>query len=325
MTHALTRRAALSLLAAPALLRVANAQAPWALDHAVRIIVPFPPGGGLDLVGRVLAEVVSPALGQPVVVDNRAGAAGALGIEQVFRSAPDGHTLGITSAGNITIGPLLRRSPPYPPLAMTHVSRLTTSPLMLVARKDLPVADLDAFLAWARAKPQEVRFGSGGVGSSPHMALELLNIRLGATMLHVPYRGTTPLLTDLAAGQVDVGFSDASGWPLVQQGALRLLAVSTAEPWARSAGTPTLDSRVGDFNVSNWYGLVAPPGLPAPVLARWEAETAKALATQRVRDAYEGSGFTPSPLPEAEFKPFLEREIALWKSVIETAKIEPEG
>ncbi|MFH5924092.1 tripartite tricarboxylate transporter substrate-binding protein [Roseomonas xinghualingensis] len=159
MAHPLSRRAALGLLAAPAIatlpFRPARAAA-WAPDRPVRIIVPFPPGGGLDLVGRVLADVLSPELGQPVVVENRAGAAGALGIEQVFRAAPDGHTLGITSSGNITIGPLLRRTP-YQPLALTHVSRLTTSPLMLVARKDLPTADLDTFLAWMRAKPEAVR------------------------------------------------------------------------------------------------------------------------------------------------------------------------
>ncbi|MBP0491352.1 Bug family tripartite tricarboxylate transporter substrate binding protein [Pararoseomonas indoligenes] len=326
MTQALSRRAALGLLAAPALLRAAQAQtqASWAPDRPVRIIVPFPAGGGLDLVGRVLAETIAPALGQPVVVDNRAGAAGALGIEQVFRAAPDGHTLGITSSGNITIGPLLRKTP-YTPLTMTHVSRLTTSPLMLVARKDLPAADIDAFIAWAKAKPAEVRFGSGGIGSSTHLSLELMNIRMGVKTLHVPYRGTTPLLTDLASGNVDVGFSDAAGWPMVEQGTLRLLAVSTAEAWPRSPSTPVLDGRLGEFRVNNWYGLVAPPHLPAPILARLEAETAKALATARVRDAYEASGFTAAPMPQAEFQRYLEGEVALWKGVIETAGIERES
>ena len=327
MTHSLTRRAALGLLAAPALVHATGAAAQganWSPDRPVRIVVPFPPGGGLDLVGRVLAESISPALGQPVVVENRAGAAGALGIEQVFRAAPDGLTLGITSAGNVTIGPLLRRTP-YDALALTHVSRLTTSPLMLVARKDLPAADLDAFIAWARAKPEQVRFGSGGIGSSTHLSLELMNIRMGVTTLHVPYRGTTPLLTDLAAGNVDVGFSDAAGWPMVEQGTLRLLAVSTEEAWPRSPATPTLHSRLGDFRVSNWYGLVAPPNLPAPILARLEAETARALALPRVKEAYEASGFTAAPLPRARFQPFLEGEIALWKGVIEAAKIEREG
>jgi tripartite-type tricarboxylate transporter receptor subunit TctC len=325
MTIALTRRAALGLLAAPALIRAAAAQVPaWKPDRPVRIIVPFPAGGGLDLVGRVLAEAISPVLGQPVVVENRSGAAGALGIEQVFHAAPDGHTLGITSAGNITIGPLLRRTP-YAPLEMTHVTRLTTSPLLLMARKDLPAADLDAFLAWARARPEQVRFGSGGIGSSTHLALELMNVRMGVQMLHVPYRGTTPLLTDLASGNVDVGFSDAAGWPMVEQGTLRLLAVSTAEAWPRSAATPVLDGRLGEFRVNNWYGLVAPPGLPAPILARLEAVSAEALALPRVREAYATSGFTAAPMPHARFQPFLAGEVALWNSVIDAAKIEREG
>jgi len=319
----LTRRAALGLLAAPAFIRAASAQT-WAPNRPVRIIVPFPPGGGLDLVGRVLAESLSPRLGQPVVVENRAGAAGALGIEQVFHAEPDGHTLGITSAGNITIGPLLRNTP-YEPLAMTHVTRLTTSPLLLVARKDLPAADLDAFLAWARSKPEQVRFGSGGVGSSTHLALELMNVRMGVRMLHVPYRGTTPLLSDLAGGQVDVGFSDAAVWPMVEQGTLRLLAVSTPEPWARSPSTPVLDGRLGEFRVSNWYGLVAPPRLPAPILARLEAAAAECLAEPRVKELYAASGFTAAPLPHAQFQPFLKSEIALWSSVIDAAKIEREG
>jgi tripartite-type tricarboxylate transporter receptor subunit TctC len=325
MTIALTRRGALGLLAAPALMPAGSARAQaWAPDRPVRIIVPFPAGGGLDLVGRVLAEAISPVLGQPVVVENRSGAAGALGIEQVFHAAPDGQTLGITSAGNITIGPLLRRTP-YLPLAMTHVTRLTTSPLLLMARKDLPAADLGAFLAWARAKPDEVRFGSGGIGSSTHLALELMNVRMGVQMLHVPYRGTTPLLTDLASGNVDVGFSDAAGWPMVEQGTLRLLAVSTAEPWSRSPSTPVLDGRLGEFRVNNWYGLVAPPGLPASILARLEAVTTEALALPRVQEAYAASGFTASPLPQAAFQPFLAGEIALWNSVIDAAKIEREG
>ncbi|MBO1077720.1 Bug family tripartite tricarboxylate transporter substrate binding protein [Roseomonas haemaphysalidis] len=325
MTTALTRRSTLGLLSAPLLARSALAQGTdWKPDRPVRIIVPFPAGGGLDLVGRVLAEAISPVLGQPVVVENRSGAAGALGIEQVFHAAPDGHTLGITSAGNITIGPLLRRTP-YAPMAMTHVSRLTTSPLLLMTRKDLPATDLDAFIAWARAKPEEVRFGSGGIGSSTHLALELMNVRMNTQMLHVPYRGTTPLLTDLAAGNVDIGFSDAAGWPMVEQGTLRLLAVSTAEAWPRSPTTPTLDSRLGDFRVSNWYGLVAPPALPAPILAKLETVTAEALALPTVQSVYASSGFTASAMPQALFQPYLAREIALWNDVINAAKIEREN
>lgn len=323
MTTSLTRRAAFGLLAAPALASVGRA-AGWAPDRPVKIIVPFPPGGGLDLVGRVLADALAPELSQPVVVDNRAGAAGALGIEQVYQATPDGQTLGITSSGNITIGPLLRRTP-YQPMALTHVSRLTTSPLMLVARKGLPVPDLDAFLTWMRARPDEVRFASAGIGSSTHLSLELLNIRLGTRTMNVPYRGTTPMLTDLAAGTVDVAFADATGWPMIEQGALRLLAVSSGEPWARSPATPTLDSRVGDFRVTNWYGLVAPPKLPAPILARFEEETTKALALPKVQQSYAASGFTASPLPQAQFHPFLETEIKLWEGVIGTAKIEKEG
>jgi tripartite-type tricarboxylate transporter receptor subunit TctC len=323
--NSISRRAALGLLAAPALPRTTRAAAPvWAPERPIRIIVPFPAGGGLDLVGRVLAEAWSPVLGQPVVVENKAGAAGALGIEQVFRAVPDGHTLGITSAGNVTIGPLLRRTP-YDPMAMTHVSRLTTSPLLLVARRDLPAAELDAFLAWARAKPREVRFGSGGIGSSTHLSLELLNIRLGTDMLHIPYRGTAPLLTDLAAGIVDVGFSDAAVWPMIDQGTLKLLAVSTAEPWARSPGTPVLDGRAGEFRVNNWYGLVAPPGLPPAILARLEAEAAAALALPKVRQAYATSGFAAAAMPEQRFAPYLAGEIALWKGVIAAAKIETES
>ncbi|MFC3125266.1 Bug family tripartite tricarboxylate transporter substrate binding protein [Pseudoroseomonas globiformis] len=323
----LSRRAALGLLAAPALLSAARAAAPlesWKPERPVRIIVPFPAGGGLDLVGRVLADVWNRTLGQPVVVENRAGAAGALGIEQVFHAAPDGHTLGITSAGNITIGPLLRKTP-YDPMAMVHVSRLTTSPLLLVARKDLPAADLGAFLTWARTRPEEVRFGSGGIGSSTHLSLALLNIRLGTDMLHVPYRGTAPLLTDLVAGNVDVGFSDAAVWPMLEQGTLKLLGVSTAGAWARSPQTPVLDGRAGEFRVNNWYGLVAPPGLPAPILARLQAEAANALELPRVRDAYATSGFTAAALPEADFRPYLAGEINLWKGVIDAAHIEVES
>lgn len=295
----------------------------WKPKQPVQITVPFPAGGGVDLVGRALAQELGDIWGVPVVVDNVGGAAGAVGIAKVNVAKPDGLHLAISSAGNVTIGPLLRGAP-YEPMQMTHVARLTTSPVLLLARPDLPDADVAAFIESAKQSPETVRFGSGGVGSTPHLAQELMNIRMGVKMLHVPYRGTSPMLTDLIAGHLDVGFSDVSGWSFVTSGKARLLAVSTPTAWEQSPQTPTLEGVLPPYAIENWYGLVAPPGLPAEVQAGLSDAVQQALARESIQKIYANAGFTAAFLPREQFDPFLEKEIALWKEVIEKADIRAE-
>ncbi len=255
-----------------------------------------------------------------MVVENRAGAGGAIGVDSVAKAAPDGHALSMVSPGNMTAGPVVRPTP-YDPLALGFVAMIARSPLLLVCRNSLPARDLAAFVALLRQQPDAIRYASGGVGTGTHLAAELLNLRLGVRMVHVPYRGTAPALTDLVAGNVDIFFSDTSAWPMVQQGQLRLLAVSSAVTWSTSPSTPPVGSAVPDFNISNWYGLVAPPGTPDLVRQRIAAELAAILSRAPIAEMLGRIGFEPAPMPPDAFAAFVRAELETWRAVVQAANI----
>jgi tripartite-type tricarboxylate transporter receptor subunit TctC len=305
------------VLAAPAL----HAQS-WP-SRPIRLVVPFPPGGGVDAVGRILAEPLGTALGQPVVVENRAGAGGAIGVDSVAKATPDGHVLAMVSPGNMTAGPVVRATP-YDPEALGFVTMVARSPLLLVCRNALPAQDLAAFVDLVKRQPDAIRFASGGVGTGTHLAGELLNLRLGVRMVHVPYRGTAPALTDLIANNVDIFFSDASAWPMAQQGQLRLLAVSSAARWQASPDTPPVGSVVQGFDVSNWYGMVAPPETPEPVRGRLAQEVGRILAREEISTVLRRLGFEPAPTTPAAFAAHVRAEIATWRGVVQAANIRVE-
>jgi tripartite-type tricarboxylate transporter receptor subunit TctC len=314
------RRLALTLLATAAFARAADAQAPTYPNRPIRLIVPFAPGGGVDATGRIVAEHLGAALGQTVVVENRAGAGGAIGVDAMAKSPPDGYTIAIVSPGNMTAGPVVRPTP-YDALGLGFVTRVVQSPLLLVCRKSLAAQDLAGFIDLLKRQPDAIRFASGGVGTGTHLAGELLNLRLGVRMTHVPYRGTGPALTDMIAGNVDIFFSDTSAWPMVQQDQLRLLAVSSMARWAQAPQVPSVGSLVPDFDIANWYGIVAPPGTPAPILARLHAEIAKLLTLPAVIEMLARIGFEPGALPPAEFAAFVRAETATWTAVVRAADI----
>lgn len=292
-------------------------------DRPVRLVAPFPPGGGVDATARILADHLAAPLGQPVVVENRAGAGGAIGVDSVARAAPDGHTLVMVSPGNMTAGPAVRPTP-YNPLELGFIARVVQSPLILVARRDLPAQDLSGFIRLLRQQGEAVRYASGGVGTGTHLAGELLNLRLGTRMTHVPYRGTAPALTDLVAGNVDVFFSDTSAWPMVQQGQLRLLAVSTAVPWAQSPDTPPIATEVAEFDIANWYGVVAPPRTPEAIRTRLAEEIGRVLAKAEVVELLRRIGMEPALLPPFSFAAFVRRELEVWSEVVRRAGIRPD-
>lgn len=299
------------------------ARAAWP-DRPVRIVVPFPAGGGVDLTARMLAEAIAPGLGQPVVVENRSGAGGAIGVQAVAQAAPDGHALAMTSPSTVTIGPQLRPSP-YDPFALVHVSRICTSPLLLVARRDLPERDLAALIARARANPATLRVANAGVGTVTHLAAELFNQRLGAgRFLHPSYRGTAPALTDVVAGNADLFFSDSSAWAAVEQGQVRLIAVTSAERWPRSPDTPAMQEAVPGLVAMNWYGMAGPPGLPDGIADRLAQMVAEALARPELRSRLEGIGFDAAPLARPAFTAFLRREAETWREVITRGNIRVE-
>jgi tripartite-type tricarboxylate transporter receptor subunit TctC len=289
-------------------------------NRPVRLVVPFAPGGGVDAVARIIADPLGAALGQPVVVENRAGAGGAIGVDAVAKSPPDGYALTMVSPGNMTAGPVVRPTP-YDPLSLGFVTMIARSPLLLITRNGFRAQNLRDFVALVRREPDAVRFASAGVGTSTHLAVELLNLRLGVRIAHVPYRGTGPALTDMLAGNVDVFFSDASAWPMVQQGQLRLLAVSSAARWESSPQTPAVNDAVPGFDISNWYGVVAPPGTPEPIRARLAQEIAKIIVRPEVTETLHRIGFQPAPMSPADFAVFVRTELETWRTVVRAANI----
>ncbi|NCY25373.1 MAG: tripartite tricarboxylate transporter substrate binding protein [Alphaproteobacteria bacterium] len=229
------RRAALSLLASPAF-----AQS-WP-NRPLRIIVPFPPGGGVDLTARLLSEPLARELGQTVVIENRGGAGGVIGVEAMSRAPADGYTLSLTGAGTITAGPHLRRLP-YDALGLAHVTMLVRMPFIVAVRSDLPARTLPEFLALARQGG--LRYASGGPGTSQHLTGELFNQMAGLAMEHVPYRGTGPALNDLAARVVDVYYGDPATLALISSGQARAMAVTSAQRWSLLPDTPAVKTGMG--------------------------------------------------------------------------------
>lgn len=292
-------------------------------SRPIRLVVPFAPGGGVDATARIIADHLTPALGQPVVVENRAGAGGAIGVEAVAKSAPDGYTITMVSPGNMTAGPVVRPTP-YDPRTLSFITRAVRSPLLLVCRKDLPARDLVGFVALVKQKPDAIRFASGGVGTVTQLAAELVNLRLGAHMVHIPYRGTGPAMTDLIAGNVDIFFSDTSALSAVQQEQVRLLAVSTGSRWPQAPDAPSMAEAIPGYDISNWYGVVAPPGTPDAILTRLQQEISKVLVKPEVAEALQRIGFDPAPLSPKDFAEFVRTEYATWAQVVQAAGIKAE-
>jgi tripartite-type tricarboxylate transporter receptor subunit TctC len=314
-----TRRA---LLAAPAL-ALALPALPAAAQggypaRPIRLIAPFPPGGGVDLTARLLAEPLARELGQPVVVENRGGAGGVIGVEAMSRSAPDGHTLSLTGAGTLTAGPHLRRLP-YDPFALAHVTRLVRMPFILAVRTDLPAADLAGFLALGRQR--EIRWASGGIGTSQHLAGELFKQMSGLDLVHVPYRGTAPALNDLAARVVDAYFGDPATLALVQNGGARAVAVTSPERWALLPATPAAAEAVPGYQAENWYGLAAPPGTPEAIIAHLSERVRRVLAEPATARRFDEAGLHPATLPLADYLAFLRRDSETWARVVRDGNI----
>ncbi|MFC3028151.1 MULTISPECIES: Bug family tripartite tricarboxylate transporter substrate binding protein [Roseomonadaceae] len=304
------------LLAAPAL-----AQAPWP-QRAVRLVVPFPAGGGTDVVARIYAAKMGALLGQPMVVDNRGGAGGNFGIEHVVRSPADGHALVLSSNGPVAVNRYLYRDLPFDPSRdLAPVSLTFRIEQALVVRPDLPVASLAEFIALARR--QELHWGSGGTGSTLHLAGELFNLRAGVKLAHVPYRGSAPATNDLLAGTIDAMFDSLpSCVPLIRAGRVRVLALCAARRHPLLPEVPTMrEAGVADYATGTWGAVFAPSGTPAPVIARLAAATRQALADPATRDQLARAGGDAESSTPEELAALLRTEIAMWGQVVREAGI----
>ena len=305
------RRAALSLLASPAF-----AQS-WP-NRPLRIIVPFPPGGGVDLTARLLSEPLARELGQTVVIENRGGAGGVIGVEAMSRAPADGYTLSLTGAGTITAGPHLRRLP-YEALGLAHVTMLVRMPFIVAVRSDLPARTLPEFLALARQGG--LRYASGGPGTSQHLTGELFNQMAGVAMEHVPYRGTGPALNDLAARVVDVYYGDPATLALIRSGQARAMAVTSAQRWSLLPNTPAVAEAVPGYVSENWYGLAAPPGTPDSVLDALSAAVLKVLNDPVAKQRFDAAGLHPAPMARTEYTAFLRADTDIWGRVVTAGNI----
>ncbi len=288
-------------------------------EKPIRIIVPFPPGGGVDLTARLLMEPLSKELGQSIMIENKGGAGGIIGVEAMSHAQPDGYTLSLTGAGTLTAGPHLRTKMPYDPLALAQITRLVRMPFIVAVRNDLPAKTLPEFMELA--KKQELRWASGGIGTSQHLAGELFTQMSGLKMIHVPYRGTSPALNDLAAGIVDAYFGDPATLGLIRSGKVRAMAVTSPERWPVLPATPAVAEAVKGYVAENWYGIAAPAGTPKPIVEKLNAAIAKVLAEPDVKKKYDDNGLTPAVLSSADYVDFLKRDSVTWGGVVRKGNI----
>jgi tripartite-type tricarboxylate transporter receptor subunit TctC len=326
--NAITRAAgalamACSVLVAPAL-HAAVATYP---SKPIRLIVPFAPGGGNDTVARTVAQRLSSALGQPVVVDNRPGAGGVLGAELAAKAPADGYTLFLGGVGSHAINPNLQRNMPYDPLRdFAPVSLIAAAPLIIVVHPSLPVKSVPDLIALAKSKPGALNYASNGNGSSSHLAAAMFESMTGTRMVHVPYKGLSPALQDLVTGQVQLMFSSVVGiLPQVNAGKLRAIAVTSTNRLPLVPDLPTVaESGVPQYQSSSWYGILAPAGTPRDVVERLNSEIVRAVRDPEVQKVLASDGAVPIGSTPDEFAAHIRGELERLGKVIREARIEPQ-
>jgi len=312
-------RAAVVALAALAL--PAFAQTDWP-TKPIRIVVPFAPGGGSDFIARWIAKHLQDELKQPVVVDNKPGAGGNLGVEQGIKSAPDGYTLTLI-ASSYTVNPSVYKLDFDPVADITPIVQISQGPLVIVTNPNVPAKTLPEFIAYAKAHPGEINFASSGQGSIVHAASELFAMRAGIKMTHVPYKGSGPALNDTIAGHAQVFFSSAStAVPQIGGGKLRAIAVTGAKRIPALPDVPTvMESGVKDYDVILWHGLIGPKGLSPAIVAKVNAAVNKTLKLKEAEDQLKGDGVAPAGGSPAQFGQTIQKEIGMWRKVVQDAHI----
>ncbi len=323
------RRTWIKLAAAAATLSLAGTAAAQATypDRPIRLIVPFPPGGTSDVVGRIFAEALAKQIGQPVVVENRGGAGGTVGSRAVASAAPDGYTLLLGTSSTNGTNPAVYKNLPYDAVKdFTPVTQIIRVPGVIVVNKNFPAKDYASFTALIKGAPGKYSYASSGNGGATHMAMEYYKSLSGLDMMHVPYRGTGPALNDVIAGQVPILWDTAaSSMAHIQSGNLRPIVVAAKSRLPQLPDVPTF-AEVGlpDYDAEMWNGLLAPAGLPKDVLAKLNDASRKALADKDVQAKYAGVGaYVVADKPEA-FAAMIQGDVAKWKKVADFAHISAE-
>jgi tripartite-type tricarboxylate transporter receptor subunit TctC len=292
----------------------------------ITIVVPATPGGAIDLAARLIGQKLTEAWGQPVVIDNKAGATGMIGTDAVAKAAPDGHTLALVASSH-AINPSMQKSIPFDTLksfefvALTHVV-----PLMLVATPSLPAKSLSELVAYIKANPGKLAFASSGPGGAPHFSAELFKTMAGVDMTHVPYRGSTAAHPDLLSGRVAIMFDTVAAiHAQVKADKVRAIAVTTAKRSSVAPNVPTMqEAGMAGYETSTWGGILAPAGTPRTVVDKLNAEVNKALAAPDVREKLQAAGIEPGGGTPAQFAAFMHSEMAKWAKVAKDAGIQPE-
>ncbi len=314
------RALALSTLAIVPALAPATSQAADFPTKPINLVVPFAPGGPTDAMARSLAMALRSSLGQPVIVDNRAGAGGNVGAELVARAQPDGHTLLFGTSGPLAINGLLYDSIRYDPVkSFSPVIMIGYLPNVLAVHPDVPAKNVPELIAYLKANPGKTNYASSGNGASSHLVGAMFNLRAGTDVQHVPYRGTGPALNDLLAGQVTMTFTDVlTALPYAQSGRLRVLGVTTAERSRAMPEVPTLmEQGVKDIDASVFFGIVAPAGTPAPVIERLNTAFAGLLKDDKVRETLTRQGLElPKDLSPGQLSTYMRQELDKWREVI---------
>lgn len=292
-------------------------------SRTVRMIVPFSPGGGTDLIARMLAQKLTESLGATFIVENRPGAGGVVGTAIVAKSPPDGYTLVVVSSSH-GINPSVQKSMPYDTLRdLASVSLLMSGPALLVTHPSVPATTVKELIALARAKPGALAFGSAGIGTPPHLGGELFKLMAKVDMTHVPYKGNASAFIDVMSGEISVMFPNiVSGLPHVRRGRMRGMAVSGKQRSKIAPEIPTVsESGLPGYEMGSWFGLVAPAGTPPAVMDRLQQATTRALRLPDVASQLSAQGAEPIGSTPEEFRAFLAAEIARWGKVIKAANM----
>jgi tripartite-type tricarboxylate transporter receptor subunit TctC len=301
---------------------VVDAAEPAYPQRAVRLIVPYPPGGAGDIVGRLLSARMTEALGQQVVVDNRGGGGQVIATQIAANAPPDGHTLFLASATH-SVNPALRKSLPYDTLKdFAPVTLVAQSPLVFVAHPSLGVSSIKELIAAARARPGQINYASSGPGTGGHMSVELLKSMTGVNLVHIPYKGAGPALTDLVSGQVQVMCtSPLPSMPHVKSGKLRALAMTGPKRAGFAPNVPAVAETLPGYQSALWYALLAPAGTPPPVVTKLHGEVVKIIRNREFAQQLEAQGAEPVGNSPQELQAFMRSEIAQWTRLVKQAKI----
>jgi tripartite-type tricarboxylate transporter receptor subunit TctC len=321
----ITMSKTLNLLAGATLaLATAAAFAQTYPSKSIRLISPFAPGGGTDITARAIAPKLTSAFGQQVIVDNRGGAGGMVGVEIAAKAPPDGYTIVIGTIGNIAVNPSLYSKMPYDPQKdLVPIGQVANALNVLVVHPSLPAKTVKEFIAIAKQRPGALNFGSSGPGATDHLAGEVFNVMAGVKMVHIPYKGGAPAMLDLVAGQVEIVFSTmATAIGAIQGNRIRAIAMTGSQRYERMPTIPTIaEAGLKGFEVNNWYGFFAPAGTSKEIVTRLHTETAKALAMADTKTRLLDAGIIGTSSTPDQFNAYIQAETKKWAKVVKDAGI----